>query len=419
MFIVYLRGLKNTLKYYVSILIFLIIPFDTFAYLADVTSVPEILSKDHVSKEEDKFYILLKEVIKTIKNDAIEERSEKELISAAIKGALSILDVHSRYFTPEEFNEIKLQTKGEFGGIGIEVKKEKSVYKINKIIEGSPAERAGLQVGDVIFSIENEAISDSSLVELVEKVKGKAGSKLNLSIERTGKIQQITMVRDTIKINPVLIKEDSNIIYINLPSFTESTAEAIRKKLPNKIKVLKNEVKGIILDLRNNPGGLLEQGIAVADLFLEKGQITTIKGRNKNHIRSYYASNNPLVSTNIPLIVLVNERSASAAEIVAAALHDNGRALLLGTKTFGKGSIQIIIPLGHNMGAMKFTNAYYYTPSGTPILPEGIIPDIEVKLNKESTKSDIMLSAKNDSQLEQAIEVLNQFSSWSKLLIIK
>lgn len=323
---------------------------------------------------------MLYSVLELIKREYVKENTDKKLVESAISGMLAGLDPHSGYLNEKEFEEVKTTTKGEFGGIGVEIMPESQGLRIISPIDDTPAFKAEIKPSDLIFAVNDELISNMTATEAINKMRGPKGTKVKISILRDGLGEplEITLVRDIIKSNPVKHHLYQDIGYIRIASFSEKTTESVTKAVGAiKKEAGKNEVKGYILDMRNNPGGLLEQSISVADLFLEEATVVSTKGREGKQ-ESVFSSKPGSIITNIPLVVLINNGSASASEIVAGALQDNKRALIVGTKSFGKGSVQAIIPLP-GYGAIRLTTSLYYTPSGRSIQAEGIIPDIIVE----------------------------------------
>ena len=322
---------------------------------------------------------LFGEVMERTKLSYVEETSDKKLIEAALNGMLVSLDPHSSFLDAKSFKYMNEQTKGKFGGLGIEVTMENGVVKVVSPIDDTPAARAGLKAGDYITDIDGESVMGQTLNEAVDKMRGKVGTKVKLTIQRASeKPFDVTIKREEIKIQSVKSEvKNENVLYVRISSFTEDVDKNIVKALEKAKKETKDGIRGIILDLRNNPGGLLDQAVAVSDLFLDKGEIVSTRSRNEEDTIKYAAHSGD-VAKGLPIVVLINEGSASASEIVSGALQDHHRAILLGEKSFGKGSVQTIIPLGE-YGAMRITTARYYTPSGRSIQAEGIEPDILVK----------------------------------------
>jgi carboxyl-terminal processing protease len=323
-------------------------------------------------------------------------------MDSAIDGLLQSLDPYSAYMSPEIFNEMQTETSGEFGGLGIEVSMESGLVKVISPIDDTPASKAGIKAGDYIVKIENIQVQGKTLSEAVELMRGPVGSSIELTIRRRGvkKALKFKITREIIEIQSVksdLLEE--NIGYIRLTSFNENSSEQIEDKIKN---IEKNEnVKAYILDLRNNPGGLLSQAIRISDFFLDNGEIVSTKSRHLSENRKWFAKKGDLTNGKT-LVVLINYGSASASEIVAGALKDNKRAIILGENSFGKGSVQSIIPL-KNKGAIRLTVAKYYLPSGKSISEVGVSPDIEVDEEGEEFK----IKSKNDNQLNYAIKLLN------------
>ena len=332
-------------------------------------------------KQEHNTYEMLNlfgEVMERTKASYVEEVSDQELIEQALNGMLSSLDPHSSYLDAESFNYMSEQTKGKFGGLGIEVTMDNGLVKVVSPIDDTPAYKAGIKAGDYITHIDGETVIGLNLNEAVSKMRGKIGTKVKLSIRREGsKPFDVTIKRQEIKIQSVKtdIKSD-DILYVRISSFTEENDKAIEKAYQDASKKLGDKLSGLILDVRNNPGGLLDQAVAVSDLFLDKGEIVSTRSRNEQDNVKYSAHPGDILN-GLPIVVMINEGSASASEIVAGALQDHHRAIILGEKSFGKGSVQTVIPLG-DFGAMRLTTARYYTPSGRSIQAKGIEPDIEV-----------------------------------------
>jgi carboxyl-terminal processing protease len=341
---------------------------------------------------------LFTKVLSIVKRDYVDNKTYKNLIYGAINGMLSSLDPHSSFLNPDSFKEMQVETTGEFGGLGIEITIKNGILTIVSPIEDTPAYKAGVKAGDKIIKINGESTKNMTLMDAVKKLRGKKGTKVTISIFREGlkKLKDITIVRDIIKIQSVKTKMyENNIGYVRITQFQERTASSVIKAL-DKFQKKFGTVKGIILDLRNNPGGLLNQAVKVSDIFIKKGKIVYTKGRVPNSQMEFYA-NNDGNEGNYPMVVLVNGGSASASEIVAGALQDHKRAIILGTQTFGKGSVQTIIPLDDG-SAIRLTTAKYYTPSGTSIQAKGITPDIIVKQKKiaEDNKTDSFFLREKD-----------------------
>ncbi len=346
-----------------------------------ILTTPE--NKVEASSETYRQLNLFGDVFAKVREDYVEEVDDKALIEAAINGMLSSLDPHSSYLSAKNYDGMKVQTRGKFGGLGIEVTMENGLVKVVSPIDDTPAAAAGVQAGDYITHLDGEAVLGLTLSEAVEKMRGLVDTDLDLTIRRPGQKEpvELTITRAIITVQSVRGRlEDGDILYVRVSSFTEQTDKGLRKTVEKLKKEAGEDYKGLILDLRNNPGGLLDQAIAVSDAFLEKGEIVSTRGRKADDANRYNAKSDDIVDGR-PVVVIINGGSASASEIVAGALQDHGRAVILGTKSFGKGSVQTIVPLQGN-GAMRMTTARYYTPSGNSIQAKGITPDIEVEQAK-------------------------------------
>lgn len=322
---------------------------------------------------------LFGEVLERTKASYVEEVSDKKLIESAINGMLVALDPHSSYLDDESFSYMTEQTKGKFGGLGIEVTMDNGLVKVVSPIDDTPAAKAGIKAGDYITHINGETVIGMSLNDAVSKMRGKVGTKIKLSIRRkNAKPFEVTLKRQEIKIQSVKseIKNDE-VLYVRISSFAEETDADFSKAIKDARKKLKDKLIGIVIDVRNNPGGLLDQAVKISDLLLNKGEIVSTRSRNEEDTIKYTAEPGDLAE-GLPIVVIINEGSASAAEILAGALQDHHRAVVIGEKSFGKGSVQTVVPLG-TYGAMRLTTARYYTPSGRSIQAKGIEPDIVVK----------------------------------------
>ena len=342
------------------------------------------------------------EVLEKINKEYVDEVNPTDSMDSAINGLLQSLDPYSAYMSPETFNEMQTETSGEFGGLGIEVGMESGVVKVISPIDDTPASKAGIKAGDYIVKINNIQVQGKSLSEAVELMRGPVGSAIELTVRRRGEKKAIifNITREIIQIKSV--KADlleKNIGYIRLTSFNENSAKQIKKEI-NKLEKNQN-VDSYIFDLRNNPGGLLSQAITITDFFLDDGEIVSTKSRKKSENRKWFAKKGDLIKGK-KIIVLINYGSASASEIVAGALKDHKRAILLGENSYGKGSVQSIIPLKNN-GAIRLTVAKYYLPSGKSISEVGVSPDIEVA----EENSDFRIKTDSDNQLNYAIKLLN------------
>ena len=343
---------------------------------------------------------LFSEVLDKINKEYVEEVNQSESMDAAINGVLQSLDPYSAYMTPEMFKEMKTETSGEFGGLGIEVSMEAGVVKVISPIDNSPASKVGVKAGDYIVKINDIQVQGKSLSEAVELMRGPIGSKIEITVRRIGVKKALTfeIIRDIIKVASVKSKVINDVGYLRLTSFNENSSEQVKEKIKEFKKSKK--VKKYILDLRNNPGGLLSQAIKITDFFLDHGEIVSTKSRKKFENRKWFAKKGDLIDGKT-LIVLINYGSASASEIVAGALKDHKRAILLGEETYGKGSVQSIIPL-QNKGAIRLTVSKYYLPSGESISEVGVTPDIEIAESSDNFK----INTKTDNQLDFAVKLL-------------
>tara|TARA_B100000242_G_scaffold268208_1_gene218145 strand:+ start:410 stop:1546 length:1137 start_codon:yes stop_codon:yes gene_type:complete len=344
---------------------------------------------------------LFGEVLEKINSEYVDEIDQSESMDSAINGLLQSLDPYSAYMSPEILEEMQTETSGEFGGLGIEVSMESGVVKVISPIDDTPASKAGIKAGDYIVKINNTQVQGKSLSEAVELMRGAVGSEIELTVRRVGEKKALTfkIIREIIQIQSVkaeLIEE--NIGYIRLTSFNENSGKQIEREIKNLEK--DKNVKSYILDLRNNPGGLLSQAIKISDFFLENGEIVSTKSRKDSENRKWFAKKGDITNGKT-LLVLINYGSASASEIVAGALKDHKRAILLGENSYGKGSVQSIIPL-KNKGAIRLTVAKYYLPSGKSISEVGVSPDIEI----DEDTDDFRIKTETDNQLKYAINLL-------------
>ena len=324
---------------------------------------------------------LFGDVFERVRAEYVEKPDENKLVQSAINGMLAGLDPHSSYMDPSSFRDIQVQTRGEFGGLGIEVTMEDGLVKVVAPIDETPAAKAGVMANDMIIKLDDEQVHGLTLNQAVEKMRGPVNTKLKLTIMRKGQDKPIdvTIVRDVIRVKSVRShSEGDDVGYIRITLFNEQTTDGLKKAIADLTSQLgADKIKGFVVDLRNNPGGLLDQAISVSDAFLDKGEIVSTRGRNAEEIQRFNARPGDLTKGK-PIIVLINGGSASASEIVAGALQDQKRATLVGTRSFGKGSVQTIIPLGAGNGALRLTTARYFTPSGRSIQAKGVEPDIEV-----------------------------------------
>lgn len=320
---------------------------------------------------------LFGDAFERVRSDYVEDVDESELIEAAINGMLQSLDPHSSFLNAKSFQDMRVQTKGEFGGLGIEVTMENGLVKVMSPIDDTPASRAGIQPGDLISHLDGEPVQGLNLSEAVERMRGPVDTDLVLTILREGEDApfDVTLTRAIIKITSVRHRREGNIGYVRITSFNETTDGGLKKALDSLKADIGTDMSGLVLDLRNNPGGLLNQAISVSDVFLSQGEIVSTRGRRKGDAQRFNARGSDMLD-GLPVVVLINGGSASASEIVAGALQDHGRAVIMGTDSFGKGSVQTIVPLGD--AALRLTTARYYTPSGRSIQATGIEPDIYV-----------------------------------------
>jgi carboxyl-terminal processing protease len=348
---------------------------------------------------------LFGDVFQRVRANYVESVTDEDLIEAAINGMLTSLDPHSTYLPDDNFKKVQQQTTGKFGGLGIEVTMENGFLKVVSPIDDTPAFDAGLQPEDLILTVDDESIVGITLSEAVEKLRGPIGSEVNITVQRADDEPfDVTIIRDEIKIRSVRSRLYQDIGYIRITTFSEQTSPGLKKAVEELSNEAENGLTGIVLDLRNNPGGLLTEAIKVTDAFLERGEIVSTRGRDNSDMQHAYARPGD-ITNGLPVVVLINSGSASASEIVAGALKDHRRAILMGTRSFGKGSVQTIMPMpGH--GAIRLTTARYYTPSGISIQAKGIAPDIEValarieKLNQGPIREEDLRGALDGSEEE-------------------
>jgi carboxyl-terminal processing protease len=324
---------------------------------------------------------LFGDVFERVRADYVKEVSDEKLIESAINGMLVSLDPHSSYMTAKSFRDMQVQTRGEFGGLGIEVTMENGLVKVVSPIDDTPAYRAGVKPGDLITHLDGELVQGLSLAEAVERMRGKVNTDIVITVRRDGRDPfDITITRAVIKIRSVRWRTEGDIGYLRITSFSEQTADGVASAMKKIKEKAGAELLGIVLDLRNNPGGLLDQAVKVSDAFLDRGEIVSTRSRQAEDVQRFNATAGDLAK-NLPIVVLINGGSASASEIVAGALQDHRRAVIMGTRSFGKGSVQTIIPLARH-GAIRLTTAHYYTPSGRSIQAKGIDPDLKVEQAK-------------------------------------
>ena len=384
------------------------------AALLMAMAVPSLTTAQSDDKEETYRQLsLFGDVFERVRSDYVEEVTDQDLIEAAINGMLTSLDPHSGYLPDDNFKKMQVQTTGRFGGLGIEVTMENGFVKVVSPIDDTPAAKAGLQPEDLIVTVDDISLVGLTLAEAVEKLRGPVGSEIRIMVQRAqDEPFEVTIIRDEIKIKSVRSRLYDTIGYVRITTFSEQTTPGLMNAIDDLHTETSGNLSGIVLDLRNNPGGLLNEAIKVSDAFLEKGEIVSTRGRNDNDIQHAYARPGD-ITRGLPIVILINSGSASASEIVAGALKDHRRAILMGTRSFGKGSVQTIVPLpGH--GAMRLTTARYFTPSGVSIQSRGIEPDIEVVLARiekveggpvrEEDLRGALDNGKTDSKAEKAGE---------------
>jgi carboxyl-terminal processing protease len=344
-------------------------------------ATPAALAQGNTSADTYRQLNLFGDVFERVRAEYVEEVSDQDLIESAINGMLTSLDPHSNFLSSKGYRDMRVQTRGEFGGLGIEVTMENGVIKVVSPIDDTPASRAGLEPGDLITHLDGEAILGLTLGQAVEKMRGPVDSKIVLSVRREDTEPfEVTIQRATIKIRSVRHEAIGNVGYVRITTFNEQTTSGLQNGVADLSSKLGDKLAGFVIDLRNNPGGLLDQAISVSDAFLEKGEIVSTRGRDPNDSSRVHATEGDITDGK-PIVVLINGGSASASEIVAGALQDHRRAVILGTQSFGKGSVQTIVPLPGDV-AMRLTTARYYTPSGRSIQKTGIAPDIDVPTAK-------------------------------------
>ena len=347
---------------------------------------PHFVTADESNSDTYRQLKLFSDVFERVRSDYVEDRTDKELIEFAIQGMLSALDPHSSYLNADSFSDMRVQTKGEFGGLGIEVTMENGFVKVVSPIDETPAHRAGVEPGDLITHLDGESVLGLTLNEAVDRMRGKVKTDLIVTIRRAEKEPfDLVITRDVIKIRSVRDRVEDNVGYIRITTFNQQTMPGLEASVEKIREEIGEGIEGFVLDLRNNPGGLLDQAIAVSDAFIDQGEIVSTRGRESEDSQRFNAKPGDLAG-GLPIVVLINGGSASASEIVAGALQDHNRAIIMGTRSFGKGSVQTIIPLGSH-GAMRLTTARYYTPSGGSIQAKGIEPDLVVEQASIETAS--------------------------------
>ena len=361
------------------------------------------------SSETYRLLNLFGDVFDRVRTDYVEKPDDEKLIETAINGMLTALDPHSSFMNAKRFRDMQVHTRGEFGGLGIEVTMEKGVVKVVAPIDDTPASKAGIRAGDLITHLDKKSIIGLTLTQAVDKMRGKVKEPIVLTIVRKGVDEpfDVRIVRDIIRIRAVRARAEKDVGFIRITTFNEQAHQGLVKAIKDLKRKIGPGLKGYIIDLRNNPGGLLDQAISISDDFLERGEIVSTRGRNKDETRRYNARSGDITDGK-PVVVLVNGGSASASEIVAGALQDHKRAYVVGTRSFGKGSVQTIIPLGNN-GALRLTTARYYTPSGTSIQARGITPDKIVEQNPPKAKDgkEIKVSTTSEASLRGHLKSAN------------
>ena len=380
---------KNYFKYIFAIIVIILLGISDKVYSQNIDKLYEKID-------------LFSEVLEKIQNEYVEEINQADVMDSAINGVLQSLDPYSAYMNPKIFKESQIETSGEFGGLGIEVSMEAGVVKVIAPIDGTPASKAGIKAGDYIVRINGEQVQGKTLMEAVNLMRGPEGTSIEITVRRKSlrKAKIFKITREIIEIESVISKiVDDKVGYLRLRAFNENSSNQLKKEIS---KIEKNKkLVGYILDLRNNPGGLLSQAITISDFFLDDGEIVSTRGRKKRENRKFFAKRGDKINGK-PLIVLINGGSASASEIVAGALQDQKRAILLGETTFGKGSVQSIIPL-KNKGAIRLTISKYYLPSGKSISEVGVVPDIKV----EEEDEEFSINTTTDNQLNYAIKLFS------------
>ena len=381
------------------------------ATMAAVAFVAVLNEVGAVSSETYRQLNMFGDVFERVRSEYVEEVDDAELIEAAIQGMLSSLDPHSTFLNSKAYGEMQVHTRGEFGGLGIEVTMENGLVKVISPIDDTPAYRAGMQPGDLIVGIDGEPVFGLTLGEAVELMRGPVNSEIVITVQRSGVEQpfDVAITRDVIRIRSVKSRAEGKVAFIRVTSFNEQTESGVEKAMRELRKEIGDGLQGVVIDLRNNPGGLLDQAVAVSDAFLEKGEIVSTRGRGSRGGQRFNARAGD-IAEGLPVVVLINGGSASAAEIVAGALQDHRRAIILGTRSFGKGSVQTVIPLPGE-GAMRLTTARYYTPSGRSIQAKGIEPDIVVDAGTIQVTSDAARRREEDLRGRLDSEVQNSDSS--------
>ncbi|MBT5943302.1 MAG: S41 family peptidase [Rhodospirillaceae bacterium] len=356
-----------------------------FAFSAILTAVPAAAIAADSDEETFRQLELFGDIFERVRSQYVDETEDGDLIEAAINGMLQSLDPHSSYLNEDNFRDMQVQTRGEFGGLGIEVTMEQGFVRVVSPIDETPAARAGIEAGDFITHLDGETVLGLTLSEAVDKMRGRIGSDIELTIRREGMDPfDVAVTRDVVRIKSVRSRVEGKVGYVRITTFNEQTNDGLEAAMADIKQELGDELIGVVLDLRRNPGGLLNQAVMVSDAFLDRGEIVSTRGRENDDSQRFNARDGDLAG-GLPMVVLINRGSASASEIVAGALQDHKRAVIMGTESFGKGSVQTIMPIpGH--GAMRLTTAAYFTPSGRSIQQTGITPDITVEQAKIETQ---------------------------------
>ena len=352
--------------------------FSVVAFSTMLAIAPAVAIAAESDEETFRQLELFGDIFERVRAQYVDEEADKDLIEAAINGMLQSLDPHSSYLNEDNFRDMQVQTRGEFGGLGIEVTMEQGLVRVVSPIDETPAARAGIEAGDFITHLDGESVLGLTLSDAVDKMRGRVGSDIDLTIRREGKDAfDVTVTRDVVRIRSVRSRVEGKAGYIRVTTFNEQTMEGVESSMASLKAELGDDIIGVVLDLRRNPGGLLDQAVKVSDAFLDRGEIVSTRGREVDDSQRFNAKKGDLAE-GLPMVVLINGGSASASEIVAGALQDHSRAVIMGTTSFGKGSVQTIMPIG-NHGALRLTTAAYFTPSGRSIQKTGIAPDIIVE----------------------------------------
>ncbi len=352
--------------------------FSVVAFSTMLAIAPAVAIAAESDEETFRQLELFGDIFERVRAQYVDEEADKDLIEAAINGMLQSLDPHSSYLNEDSFRDMQVQTRGEFGGLGIEVTMEQGLVRVVSPIDETPAARAGIEAGDFITHLDGESVLGLTLSDAVDKMRGRVGSDIDLTIRREGKDAfDVTVTRDVVRIRSVRSRVEGKAGYIRVTTFNEQTMEGVESSMESLKAELGDDIIGVVLDLRRNPGGLLDQAVKVSDAFLDRGEIVSTRGRKVDDSQRFNAKKGDLAE-GLPMVVLINGGSASASEIVAGALQDHSRAVIMGTTSFGKGSVQTIMPIG-NHGALRLTTAAYFTPSGRSIQKTGITPDIIVE----------------------------------------